>query len=64
MNVAVAWYNESDGSVYSQTNTPLLGFTSFAYAVAVQPDGKPIVAGGGGPGFYQSEFGLARFLSS
>jgi len=63
-DVAVAWYNESDGSVYSQTNTPLLGFTSFAYAVAVQPDGKPIVAGGGGPGFYQSEFGLARFLSS
>jgi uncharacterized delta-60 repeat protein len=62
-DLASAWYNP-DGSVYSQTNPTLFGFTSFGYAATVQADGKPIVAGGGGSGFFQSEFGLARYLSS
>lgn len=61
-HIAVVWYRP-DGSLYSEDSDPLFGVSSFGGAVAVQPDGKAIGAGGGGPTFYHGTFGLARFVS-
>jgi uncharacterized delta-60 repeat protein len=59
-NVAVLWYRP-DGSIYSEDERLLFGFSSIGVSVAVQPDGKAIVAGGGGTDAFTSRFGVARY---
>jgi hypothetical protein len=58
------YLSSSISYAHSQAITTLVGFTSFGYAVARQSDGKSIVAGGGGLGFFHSDFGPARYLTS
>ena len=59
----MVWW-EPNGSLHSEVDRMLFGFTSFGHAVVVQADGKAIVGGSGAGGFDDQRFGLARFLSS
>jgi hypothetical protein len=56
------WWNP-DGSLNSERDSGLFGFTSSAEAVVIQ-NGRAVVGGSGWSRYEDQRFGLVRFLST